>query len=106
MAMFHGRHWNKRYRLECVSISPKMSISSFMGYLNGKDTLMIYEKHPKLQDKWNKAFLARGYYVATIGNLTEEAIKKYIAEQSEKQRKEDRKALWGDVSHLRLKWGW
>ena len=32
---------------------------------------------------------AIGYYVATIGNLTEEAIKKYIAEQSEESRKED-----------------
>ena len=60
-----------------------------MGYLKGKSTLMIYDRHPELQNKWNKAFWARGYYVATIGNLTEEAIKKYIAEQSEESRKED-----------------
>lgn len=73
----------------CVSIPPKMSISSFMGYLKGKSTLMIYDRHPDLQNKWNKAFWARGYYVAAIGNLTEEAIKKYIAEQSEESRKED-----------------
>ena len=72
-----------------VSIPPKMSISSFMGYLKGKSTLMIYDRHPDLQNKWNKAFWARGYYVAAIGNLTEEAIKKYIAEQSEESRKED-----------------
>lgn len=39
---------------------------------------MIYDRHPELQRKWNKAFWARGYYAATIGNLTEEAIKIYI----------------------------
>lgn len=72
-----------------VSIPPKLSISSFMGYLKGKSTLMIYDRHPELQNKWNKAFWARGYYVATIGNITEDAIKKYIQEQSEESRKED-----------------
>lgn len=66
-----------------------MSISNFMGYLKGKSTLMIYDKHPNLQSKWDKAFWARGYYVATIGNVTEAAIKKYIEEQSEESRKED-----------------
>ncbi len=67
----------------CVSIPTKLSISDFMGYLKGKSTLMIYDRHSNLQSKWNKAFWARGYYVATIGNVTEEAIKKYITEQSE-----------------------
>ena len=73
----------------CVSIPPKMSVSSFMGYLKGKSTLMIYDRHPELQSKWSKAFWARGYYVATVGNITEDAIKKYIKEQSEESRKED-----------------
>ena len=73
----------------CVSIPPKMSVSSFMGYLKGKSTLMIYDRHPELQSKWSKAFWARGYYVATVGNITEEAITKYIREQSEESRKED-----------------
>ena len=50
---------------------------------------MIYDKYPKLQSKWDKAFWARGYYVATIGNVTEEAIKKYIEEQSEESKQED-----------------
>ena len=49
----------------------------FHGVFKGKSTLMIYDRHPNLQSKWNKAFWARGYYVATIGNLTEEAIKKW-----------------------------
>ena len=73
----------------CVSIPPNMKISDFMGYLKGKSTLMIYDRHPELGNKWDKAFWARGYYVATIGNVTEDAIKKYIAEQSEESRKED-----------------
>lgn len=73
----------------CVSIPPKMSVSNFMGYLKGKSTLMIYDRHPELQNKWNKAFWARGYYVATIGNVTEETVRKYIQEQSEETKREE-----------------
>ena len=75
-----------------VAIPPKLSISSFMGYLKGKSTLMIYDIHPELQSKWYKSFWARGYYVSTIGNITEDAIKKYIQEQSEKSRKEEKRS--------------
>ena len=73
----------------CVSIPPKMAVSKFVGYLKGKSALMIHDMHPDLYGKWDKAFWARGYYVATIGNVTEAAIKKYIEEQSEESRKED-----------------
>ena len=72
-----------------VSIPPKISVSSFMGYLKGKSTLMIYDRHPELQSKWDKAFWARGYYVETIGNITDEAVQKYIKEQAEESRRED-----------------
>ena len=72
-----------------VAIPPKISISNFMGDLKGKSTLMIYDKHPELQSKWEKAFLARGYYDETIGNITDEAVQKYIKEQAEESRKED-----------------
>jgi len=72
-----------------VAIPPKISISNFMRYLKGKSTLMIYDRHPELQSKWSKEFWARGYYVETIGNITEEAVKKYINEQAEDSRKED-----------------
>ena len=74
---------------KCVSIPPKISVSNFMGYLKGKSTLMIYDRHPNQQSKWNKAFWARGYYVATVGNVTEDAIKRYIQDQSEESRKEE-----------------
>ena len=39
-----------------VAIPPKLGISNFMGYLKGKSTLMIYDRHPALQSKWDKAF--------------------------------------------------
>ena len=49
-----------------VSIPPKMSISNFIGYLKDKSTLMLYDRHPDLQSKRDKAFWARGYYVETL----------------------------------------
>ena len=67
----------------CVSIPPKLSVSDFMGYLKGKSALMIFDRHPELASKWDRTFWARGYYVCTVGNLTEDAIKKYIQEQKE-----------------------
>ena len=63
-----------------VELPPNISVSSFMGYKKGKSTLMIYDRHPELQSKWDKAFWARGYYVETIGNITDEAVQKYIKE--------------------------
>ena len=72
-----------------VAIPPKISISNFMGDLNRNSTLIIYDRHPELQSKWDKAFWARGYYVETIGNITDEAVQKYIKEQAEGSRKED-----------------
>jgi putative transposase len=73
----------------CVSIPPKLSISDFMGYLKGKSALMIHDKHAEMANKWNREFWARGYYVVTVGNITEEAIKRYIQEQQEDSKTED-----------------
>ena len=70
-----------------MAIPPKLSISDFMGYLKGKSTLMLYDRNPNLQSKWDKAFWAREYYVETIGNITDEAVKKYIREQAEESKK-------------------
>ena len=64
-----------------VSIPPKTSMSSFMGYLKGKSALMIFDKHANLKYKFgNRHCCAEGYYVSTVG-LKEETIKKYIREQ-------------------------
>ena len=64
-----------------VSIPPKISVSSFMGYLKGKSALMIFEKHSNLKNKFgNRHFWAEGYYLSTVG-LNEATIQKYIQEQ-------------------------
>ena len=67
----------------------KIKCFKFYGILKGKSTLMLYDRHPELQSKWDKAFWARGYYVETIGNITDEAVQKYIKEQAEESRRED-----------------
>jgi len=74
----------------CVSIPPKLCVSDFMGYLKGKSALMVFDKHPEMGSKWDRSFWARGYYIETVGNITEEAIRKYVQEQQEESRKEDR----------------
>lgn len=74
----------------CLSIPPKLRISDFMGYLKGKSALMIYDKNPEMGTKWDRSFWARGYYVATIGDINEDAVKKYIIEQQEESFKEER----------------
>ena len=64
-----------------VSIPPKTSVSSFMGYLKGKSALMMFDKHANLKYKYgNRHFWAEGYYVSTVG-LNESTIKKYIQDQ-------------------------
>ena len=64
-----------------VSIPPKISVSSFMGYLKGKSALMMFDKHSNLKYKFgNRHFWAEGYYVSTVG-LNEATITKYIKEQ-------------------------
>lgn len=50
---------------------------------------MILDKHPNQGSKWSRAFWVRGYYVSTIGYITEYTIKKYIQEQQKDSMKED-----------------
>jgi len=75
----------------CVSIPPKLSISDFVGYLKGKSALMIFDKHPEQGSKWDRSFWARGYYVATVGNVNEETVKEYIRRQTEESMNEEKK---------------
>ena len=64
-----------------LSIPPKYSISSFMGYLKGKSAMMIFDRHSNFKYKFgNRHFWATGYYVSTVG-LNEATIAKYIREQ-------------------------
>ena len=64
-----------------VSIPPKMSISSFMGYLKGKSSLIIFERHANLKYKYgNRVFWAKGYFVSTVGK-NKKKIEEYIRNQ-------------------------
>lgn len=68
-----------------VRIPPKYSVSEIVGYLKGKGSLMIFERHANLKYKYgNRHFWCRGYYVDTVGKNTAK-IKEYI----QKQLKED-----------------
>ena len=64
-----------------VSIPPSLSVSQFMGYLKGKSSLMIFDRHANLKYKYgNRHFWCRGYYVDTVGR-NKKAIEKYIQNQ-------------------------
>lgn len=68
-----------------VSIPPYISISQFVGYLKGKSSLMIFDRHANLKYKYgNRNFWCRGYYVDTVGKN-----KKVIADYIRNQLKED-----------------
>ena len=69
------------------------SISSFMGYLKGKSSLMIFEEHANLKYNYgNRHFWAQGYYVSTVG-LNKATIKKYIQEQEIEDKVQDKRSL-------------
>ncbi|WP_367369336.1 IS200/IS605 family transposase [Pediococcus ethanolidurans] len=73
-----------------VSIPPKLSVSSFMGYLKGKSALMMFDQHANLKYKFgNRHFWSEGYYVSTVG-LNESTIKKYIQNQEKHDRAVDK----------------
>lgn len=64
-----------------VEIPPHLSVSQFVGYLKGKSSLMIFDRHANLKYKYgNRHFWCRGYYVDTVGK-NETAIKEYIQNQ-------------------------
>ena len=76
-----------------VKTPPKMSISSFMGYLKGKNSLMIFKEHANLKYNYeNRLFWAQGYYVSTVG-LNKATIKKYIQEQEIEDKVKDIRSL-------------
>ena len=66
-----------------IVFTPKLSVSSFMGYLKGKLALMIFDRHANLKYKYgNRHFWAEGYYVSTVG-LNDQTVAKYIREQEQ-----------------------
>lgn len=64
-----------------LAIPPKYSISSIMGYIKGKSSLMIFDRHANLKYKYgNRHFWCRGYYVDTVGR-NEKKIREYVKNQ-------------------------
>ena len=64
-----------------VKIPSKYSVSEVMGYLKGKSSLMIFDRHANLRYKYgNRHFWCRGYYVDTVGR-NEKAIQEYVRNQ-------------------------
>ena len=64
-----------------VSIPPKLSVATFMGYLKGKSSLMIFDRHANLKYRYgNRQFWCKGYYVSTIGR-NKKVIEEYIKNQ-------------------------
>jgi putative transposase len=64
-----------------VSIPPSLSVAQFVGYLKGKSSLMIFDRHANLKYKYgNRHFWCRGYYVDTVGR-NKTAIAEYIRNQ-------------------------
>jgi putative transposase len=72
-----------------VSIPPKLSVSAFMGYLKGKSSLMIFERHANLKYRYgNRTFWCKGYYVSTVGR-NKKVIENYIREQEQEDMMTD-----------------
>lgn len=71
-----------------VSIPPKASVAKMVGRIKGKSALMLFDRYSEYREKYNRNFWARGYYCETVGNVNEETIIKYIAEQYERDRLE------------------
>lgn len=72
-----------------VKIPPKIAVSNFMGYLKGKSSLMIFERHANLKYKYgNRNFWAKGYYVTTVG-LNAKTVEDYIRNQEKEDMIQD-----------------
>ena len=76
-----------------VRIPPKYSVSEIMGYLKGKSSLMIFERHANLKYKYgNRHFWCRGYYVDTVGKNAKK-IEEYIRNQLQEDLEYDQMTL-------------
>ena len=70
-------------------IPPKIAVSNFMGYLKGKSSLMIFERHANLKYKYgNRNFWAKGFFVSTVG-LDTKKVQEYIRDQEKEDMMQD-----------------
>ena len=76
-----------------VEIPPKYSVSQIVGYLKGKSSLMIFDKHANLKNKYgNRHFWCRGYFIDTVGK-NKKRIEEYIRTQLQEDIAEDQISL-------------
>ena len=76
-----------------ISIPPKYSVSQIMGFLKGKSSLMIFDRHANLKYKYgNRHFWARGYYVDTVGR-NKKQVQEYIRNQLQEDQITDQIGL-------------
>ncbi|RTQ94117.1 IS200/IS605 family transposase [Lysinibacillus telephonicus] len=76
-----------------VSIPPKLSVSGFVGYLKGKSSLMIFDRHANLKYRYgNRKFWCRGFYVDTVGR-NKKTIQEYIKNQLQEDILEDQMTM-------------
>lgn len=76
-----------------VSIPPHISIAQFMGYLKGKSTLMIFDRHANLKYRYgSRHFWCRGYYVDTVGR-NKRVIEEYIRNQFMEDEMQDQMSI-------------
>ena len=76
-----------------ISIQPKYSVSQIMGFLKGKSSLMIFDRHANLKYKYgNRHFWARGYYVDTVGR-NKKQVQEYIRNQLQEDQIADQIGL-------------
>ena len=72
-----------------VRIPPKIAVSNFMGYLKGKSSLMIFERHANLKYKYgNRNFWAKSFFVSTVG-LDTKKVQEYIRDQEKEDMIQD-----------------
>ena len=77
-----------------IAISPKYSVAQIMGYLKGKSSLMIFDRHAHLKYRYgNRRFWCTGYYVDTVGKNTKK-IKEYIKNQLQEDLMQDQLSLY------------
>ena len=77
-----------------VAIPPKLFVSSFVGYLKGKSSLMLFQRFGNMKFAYrNREFWCKGYYVDTVGKNTK-VIKEYISNQLKHDQEEDQLSLF------------
>ena len=76
-----------------VKIPPKLAVSSFMGYLKGKSSLIIFDEHANLKCNYgSRRFWSEGYYVSTVG-LNKKTVQNYIRNQELEDQLKDKRSI-------------